>query len=89
MEKLRSTYGQSLLDAVAADDRIHATFNQTVARTGRLSSENPNLHNIPVRTELGRSFRKAFVPGGPARCSWPTTTRSSCAASPTWPRTRA
>ncbi|MEM9561270.1 MAG: DNA polymerase I [Actinomycetota bacterium] len=63
VEKLRSTYGQSLLDAVADDGRIHATFNQTVARTGRLSSENPNLHNIPVRTELGRSFRKAFVPG--------------------------
>ena len=62
VEKLRSTYGQSLLAVVGADDRIHATFNQTVARTGRLSSENPNLHNIPVRTELGRSFRKAFVP---------------------------
>lgn len=62
VEKLRSTYGQSLLDAAGDDDRIHATFNQTVARTGRLSSENPNLHNIPVRTELGRSFRKAFVP---------------------------
>ena len=63
VEKLRSTYGQSLLASVGSDDRIHATFNQTVARTGRLSSENPNLHNIPVRTELGRSFRKAFVPG--------------------------
>ena len=63
VEKLRSTYGQPLLDAVAGDGRIHATFNQTVARTGRLSSENPNLHNIPVRTELGRTFRKAFVPG--------------------------
>ncbi len=63
VEKLRSTYGQSLLEAVGGDGRIHATFNQTVARTGRLSSENPNLHNIPVRTELGRSFRKAFIPG--------------------------
>ncbi|MDH3683403.1 MAG: DNA polymerase I, partial [Acidimicrobiia bacterium] len=62
VEKLRSTYGQSLLASVGSDDRIHANFNQTVARTGRLSSENPNLHNIPVRTELGRSFRKAFVP---------------------------
>ena len=62
VEKLRSTYGQSLLEAVHDDGRIHATFNQTVARTGRLSSENPNLHNIPVRTELGRSFRRAFVP---------------------------
>lgn len=62
VEKLRSTYGQSLLDSVKDDGRIHATFNQTVARTGRLSSESPNLHNIPVRTELGRSFRRAFVP---------------------------
>ena len=42
-------------------DRIRATFNQTVARTGRLSSDAPNLHNIPVRTETGRAFRKAFV----------------------------
>jgi DNA polymerase-1 len=62
VEKLRSTYGQSLLASVTPQNRIHATFNQTVARTGRLSSEHPNLHNIPVRTELGRSFRKAFVP---------------------------
>ncbi|MFV0525537.1 MAG: DNA polymerase I [Acidimicrobiales bacterium] len=62
VEKLRSTYGASLLDAVGPDGRIHARFNQTVARTGRLSSEHPNLHNIPVRTELGRSFRAAFVP---------------------------
>jgi DNA polymerase-1 len=62
VEKLRSTYGEGLLAEVAADGRIHATFNQTVARTGRLSSDQPNLHNIPVRTELGRSFRRAFVP---------------------------
>ena len=53
VEKLRSTYGQSLLASVGDDDRIHANFNQTVARTGRLSSENPNLHNIPVRSETG------------------------------------
>ena len=62
VEKLRSTYGQGLLDVVDGDGRIRATFNQTVARTGRLSSEDPNLHNIPVRTALGREFRKAFVP---------------------------
>ncbi|MEI7619404.1 MAG: DNA polymerase, partial [Actinomycetota bacterium] len=63
VEKLRSTYGEGLLNEVAADGRIHATFNQTVARTGRLSSDQPNLHNIPVRSEEGRLFRKAFVPG--------------------------
>jgi len=62
VEKLRSTYGEGLLAEVADDGRIHATFNQTVARTGRLSSDAPNLHNIPVRSELGRSFRRAFVP---------------------------
>jgi DNA polymerase I len=62
VEKLRSTYGDGLLVEVADDGRIHATFNQTVARTGRLSSDQPNLHNIPVRSELGREFRRAFVP---------------------------
>jgi DNA polymerase-1 len=62
VEKLRSTYGAPLIDAVGADGRIHATFHQTVARTGRLSSENPNLHNIPVRSREGRRLRYAFVP---------------------------
>jgi DNA polymerase-1 len=62
VEKLRSTYGAPLIDAVGADGRIHATFHQTVARTGRLSSENPNLHNIPVRSQEGRRLRYAFVP---------------------------
>ena len=61
-EKLRSTYGQGLLDSVSADGRIHATFNQTVARTGRLSSDQPNLHNIPVRSDEGKVFRTAFIP---------------------------
>ncbi len=61
VEKLRSTYGTSLLAEVHPDDRIRATFNQMVARTGRLSSEHPNLHNIPVRSERGRTFRKAFA----------------------------
>ncbi|HXQ90763.1 MAG TPA: DNA polymerase I [Acidimicrobiales bacterium] len=62
VEKLRSTYGETLLSEVAGDGRIHATFGQTVARTGRLSSDRPNLHNIPVRTEEGRRLRKAFIP---------------------------
>lgn len=62
LEKLRGTYGEGLLAEVAPDGRIHATFNQTVARTGRLSSDRPNLHNIPVRTDEGRVFREAFVP---------------------------
>jgi DNA polymerase-1 len=62
VEKLRSTYGDGLLVEVAPDGRIHAMFNQTVARTGRLSSDQPNLHNIPVRSDIGREFREAFVP---------------------------
>jgi DNA polymerase-1 len=62
VEKLRSTYGESLLAEVGSDGRIHASFNQTVARTGRLSSDKPNLHNIPVRSEEGRRLRRAFVP---------------------------
>jgi DNA polymerase-1 len=62
VEKLRSTYGQGLLQEIGPDGRIHASFNQTVARTGRLSSDQPNLHNIPARSTLGRQFREAFVP---------------------------
>jgi DNA polymerase-1 len=61
VEKLRSTYGEGLLHEVQSDGRIHATFHQTVARTGRLSSDKPNLHNIPVRSDEGRVFRTAFV----------------------------
>jgi DNA polymerase-1 len=66
VEKLRGTYGEGLLAEVASDGRIHATFNQTVARTGRLSSDRPNLQNIPVRRDEGRLFRRAFIaaPGG-------------------------
>jgi DNA polymerase-1 len=67
VEKLRSTYGESLAAEVGSDGRIHATFRQTVARTGRLSSDRPNLHNIPVRTEEGRRFRQAFVPSAGRR----------------------
>ena len=61
VEKLRSTYGEGLVAEIGPGDRIRATFNQTVARTGRLSSDAPNLHNIPVRSDRGRVFRSAFV----------------------------
>jgi DNA polymerase-1 len=67
IEKLRSTYTDALLSEVGTDGRIHATFNQTVARTGRLSSDAPNLHNIPVRTEEGRQLRRVFVPAAGMR----------------------
>jgi DNA polymerase-1 len=61
-EKLRSTYVDGLLPLVGPDGRIHARFNQMAATTGRLSSENPNLQNIPVRSEEGRAIRRAFIP---------------------------
>ncbi len=61
VEKLRSTYTDALPPLVGADGRIHANFNQLVAATGRISSETPNLQNIPVRTTAGREMRKAFV----------------------------
>lgn len=59
--KLYSTYVEGLLKVIGEDGRIHSTFNQTETRTGRISSTNPNLQNIPVRTELGREMRKFFV----------------------------
>ncbi len=58
--KIKSTYLDNLPRDIARDGRIHTTFNQTVAATGRLSSSDPNLQNIPVKTELGRAVRKAF-----------------------------
>jgi DNA polymerase-1 len=61
LEKLRSTYVDGLLPLIADDGRLHASFNQMAASTGRLSSERPNLQNIPVRSEEGRTIRRAFV----------------------------
>ena len=83
--KLRSTYVEALPTLIADDGRLHTTFHQAVAATGRLSSSDPNLQNIPIRTPLGRRIRRAFVAGGagPRRSSPPTTARSSCASSPT------
>ncbi len=64
LAKLKSTYADALLEMVHPETgRIHASFNQTVTATGRLSSSDPNLQNIPVRTPLGRRIRTAFVPG--------------------------
>ena len=59
--KLLSTYVESLPELADADGRVHTTFNQTIAATGRLSSANPNLQNIPIRTELGRRIRRGFI----------------------------
>ena len=62
LTKLRSTYAEGLSSYIAEDGRIHGKFNQTITATGRISSTDPNLQNIPVRTELGRELRKVFVP---------------------------
>ncbi len=68
LDKLHSTYLEALPRQVdPADGRVHTTFNQTGAATGRLSSSNPNLQNIPARGELGRQIRRAFVPGAPGQ----------------------
>ncbi len=66
LTKLSSTYCEGLLKVIAEDGRIHSNFNQTETRTGRISSTEPNLQNIPVRTELGREMRRFFV----AREGW-------------------
>jgi DNA polymerase-1 len=64
LDKLNSTYLEALPRLVdARDGRLHTTFHQTVAATGRLSSSNPNLQNIPIRSEVGRQIRRAFIPG--------------------------
>jgi DNA polymerase-1 len=62
VDKLRSTYALALPPLIEADGRIHAVLNQTATTTGRISSEQPNLQNIPVRSSDGRTFRKAFIP---------------------------
>jgi DNA polymerase-1 len=62
LDKLRATYADALPKLLGADGRIHSHLNQTVTTTGRLSSSEPNLQNIPIRTELGQQIRRAFIP---------------------------
>lgn len=62
LTKLKSTYADGLAVYIRSDGRIHGTFNQTITATGRISSTEPNLQNIPIRMELGRQIRKVFVP---------------------------
>jgi DNA polymerase-1 len=66
LQKLKSTYVDSFPNLISPfDGRLHTSYNQTIVTTGRLSSTNPNLQNIPIRTEKGRAIRKAFVPSKP------------------------
>lgn len=62
LTKLKSTYAEGLANYIEEDNRIHTNFNQTITATGRISSTEPNLQNIPMRMELGRKIRKVFVP---------------------------
>lgn len=62
LTKLKSTYADGLVNFIGEDGRIHGKFNQTITATGRISSTDPNLQNIPIRMELGRQIRKVFVP---------------------------
>jgi len=87
MQKLKGTYVDALPLLVNPETgRVHTSFNQAIAATGRLSSSDPNLQNIPVRTELGREIRKAFVAEDGCVLIRRTTPRSNCAC---WPISRA
>ena len=88
--KLKNTYVDTLPKLVdKTDGRIHAQFNQLITSTGRLSTQNPNVQNIPIRTEAGREIRRAFIADPESKgCWWPTTPRSSSGSWPTWPGTR-
>lgn len=77
LTKLKSTYADGLAAFIREDGRIHGTFNQTITATGRISSTEPNLQNIPVRMELGREIRKVFVPQEDAFSWTPITPRLS------------
>ena len=85
LTKLNSTYAEGLAAISAKDGRIHGKFNQTITATGRISSTEPNLQNIPVRMELGRQIRKVFVPKEAIFLQMPIIPRSNCVFWPICP----
>ena len=86
--KLQSTYVIGLQDAILEDGKIHTRYVQDLTQTGRLSSTDPNLQNIPVRLEQGRLIRKAFVPSLKIVSSWHRTIhRLNCVYWPIFPKT--
>ena len=89
LSTLVKTYLEPLPELVDDESRLHTTFLQAVATTGRLSSTNPNLQNVPIRTPLGRRDPR-LLRGGAGHGCWsrPTTRRSSCACSPSSPASR-
>ena len=87
VSKLKSTYVDALPTLVDAEGRLHTTYQQAIAATGRLSSTDPNLQNIPIRTALGRRIRGRSSRPPESCCSAPTTHSRSCASSPTSPAT--
>ena len=80
VSKLKGTYVDALPGLVGRDGRLHTTYQQAVAATGRLSSIDPNLQNIPIRSPLGRRIRRAFVAPPAGCCSPPITPSRSCAS---------
>ena len=84
LTKLKSTYADGLAAFIEADGRIHTNFNQTITATGRISSTEPNLQNIPMRMELGRKIRKVFVPRDMNSWMW-IIRRSNCVYWPICP----
>ena len=88
LTKLKSTYVDALPNLVAADGRLHTRYHQAVAATGRLSSHDPNLQNIPIRTDIAARCAARSGPATATGSWWPTTARSSCACWRTSPATR-